>query len=1104
MSIFTYLMSALTQNKFDSTFGSLVEFKQKRLLPIDPKISRKIDINLEAIATNFIESLQSGMLKQVKGLILQSKDKEVPLLKAFDKISFIPLLNQQLQLLWVWSWRLGKDDGLLASSKILNIDSAARRDCYSENNLFASFASEDYNPDLEAKLRKIEELQEKVAKTDSILRDRSRRESRVTKKILESNPQITKKQFKEIFLQEEDNYIFEQNRIKSRRLFAIEDLKNKIKGEGLDPEKLLAQRVRNKNKEGNVSLQPIKRKTVDRTEKRGERRITRGTPSQREAAAEIVARKDKEKLINTETGVDPLSETSFGKTYLNQRLDYIAYNTNLLAQEFFRKPIESYFDPKNQGARYGGNKELKLIRDLDRIYKTNIDTSQQQKSLIAGLKQDRYTLEEMEALAKQNPDKQEFYLSRVNSKRKEFDLSPEQQKLLGVDKSRITLAELNNLREGLTTYELLTNRLKRIGITEVTHAYNLGRLASFFREGVEFVQWVTEIEKDPCLYCKQRHGVIVPITKVIDIPKKQASFRDKDLWVIPSHPFCRCYWKPVRGDKNKSLVPGGMLVPATGAAVTTGILAAYPMYDAFREYILNKLAEEKQEDYNRGRLLGLTVGAISIPIAAYAISRRVQDFFAARNIINLVSDAFKNVSQDAVGRIISYTQADIDNIRETLSSEAAAAVLEGIAQIVADELSLQPNEIEIINRIIAGDTPNENIRQVLTDEGIDPERASEISRVITTARQSQEESRSATAQTAIVTPLPRIRIQSRQEEILTRDELIYIRNNLLTRRSSRQSLDLLPKNQNITPSVIRSAVSEEEQSILDIYFRGARTGTTARRSQVLDEIRQRANIVAEGISVKPNRSVEQISADAKRLIREGRTSILQSPTKSAKVVLEEVKPLDKKIRDAHKKIKQERKYRDDLESYLNEIGNTNSSARYRELLQIIVREETLMTTDTQKQVEDVLKLLGSTLQALETENQKITAAITEVESWLNKRDLLLMEINSVLGFGNISSLDKNDLDKVKISLTYINPPLKDLREKIGKIYLYKQELEKDKVALNPGRDAILRSRVQYFIDLTNFRPMQFQYNDNLAKFSKKLQAFLLREVGKKYRLVFEG
>lgn len=104
------------------------------------------------------------------------------------------------------------------------------------------------------------------------------------------------------------------------------------------------------------------------------------------------------------------------------------------------------------------------------------------------------------------------------------------------------------------------NRAEMIARTELTFAYNAGRLDSYVQSGlVAGVRYQTIFDERRCGICASRQGIIVALDDVEGLARL----------AIPTHPMCRCVWSPVlkedfdkqskqkgRQLKNRKLVSG--------------------------------------------------------------------------------------------------------------------------------------------------------------------------------------------------------------------------------------------------------------------------------------------------------------------------------------------------------------------------------------------------------------------------------------------------------------------------------------------------------------------------------------------------------------------
>lgn len=93
------------------------------------------------------------------------------------------------------------------------------------------------------------------------------------------------------------------------------------------------------------------------------------------------------------------------------------------------------------------------------------------------------------------------------------------------------------------------NRAENIARTELTFAYNAGRLDSYVRSGlVAGVKFLSIFDDRRCEICKSRHGIVVALDDYETLARL----------VIPVHPRCRCVWSPILKEKfdKVSVQPG--------------------------------------------------------------------------------------------------------------------------------------------------------------------------------------------------------------------------------------------------------------------------------------------------------------------------------------------------------------------------------------------------------------------------------------------------------------------------------------------------------------------------------------------------------------------
>lgn len=115
------------------------------------------------------------------------------------------------------------------------------------------------------------------------------------------------------------------------------------------------------------------------------------------------------------------------------------------------------------------------------------------------------------------------------------------------------------------------NRASTIARTELTFAYNAGRLQTYRESGlVEAVKFYTIVDERRCPICASRQGLVVPLSNWALVAANTPSL----------HPNCRCVWTPVLKEQKKILddpkraVGAFDLVPRPAGWASAAILAA--------------------------------------------------------------------------------------------------------------------------------------------------------------------------------------------------------------------------------------------------------------------------------------------------------------------------------------------------------------------------------------------------------------------------------------------------------------------------------------------------------------------------------------------------
>ena len=154
------------------------------------------------------------------------------------------------------------------------------------------------------------------------------------------------------------------------------------------------------------------------------------------------------------------------------------------------------------------------------------------------------------------------------------------RRMLGKDvipaDGRVKWSNLDNIKSGIRTNEFWENEeesVRRIGTTEISAAYNIGRLASFLNDPeIEYLQWVSVLDSRTSVFCQRLNGrvfhredfanivmsQVFPNTKLPDYSPENiklapgfSKFGGYPVWISPAHPYCRSYLQPIRSSKKR-------------------------------------------------------------------------------------------------------------------------------------------------------------------------------------------------------------------------------------------------------------------------------------------------------------------------------------------------------------------------------------------------------------------------------------------------------------------------------------------------------------------------------------------------------------------------
>ena len=179
-----------------------------------------------------------------------------------------------------------------------------------------------------------------------------------------------------------------------------------------------------------------------------------------------------------------------------------------------------------------------------------------------------------------------------------------------------------NRKANVFNDEKSTYFAERLASTEVTAAYNLGRLQVFLTNGISYVQWISTIDDRTSVFCQSLNKKVFALQDIFEhimwvqrFPKtrkpeyapENKSISPRGVWVPPAHPFCRSYLQPVylrededalREDiKNKNLLD---------KVVSEGKLQARGADKSIRGLIKHQAKVRERQAKNYFRTLNIT------------------------------------------------------------------------------------------------------------------------------------------------------------------------------------------------------------------------------------------------------------------------------------------------------------------------------------------------------------------------------------------------------------------------------------------------------------------------------------------------------------------
>jgi hypothetical protein len=593
----------------------------------DAVFSRSLEEQLNTIVDNFtsvssrVEALVSGELQKHRTKLLK-KDSSV--LKDIQ-LNFVPLISKSLDVLW----NSGYSSGSIHARKETN---KLRQGTAKFSS--AEFASSEDKKSVQA-INKLNKLQQDDIRLQNRLFDIDRKIEVVNKN---RNLTAAQKENGVKLLQNEAAKInrqrqkLEQDGISIRQSLVSPAIKTS------PPAPILSNETKPESpadiNRGRISSENarIKKQADDKTKRQENllEDIPETSRSRNETvntiASNIRGRRrvessrtreiDRELQASGKSGIPIIQETEFGKAYLQYRNTELAKQYNDSEVQRIRSAVSTYLSSSSQVREYdliraiskdpsattaksvladtgrvGSKSRKKLISEEEiNSYENELNSKQQElKDIQNRIAAGRVPIsvrnragdlaDEINELQQTIGESKAALKNQANqySPGKVVKLSLDEQKALGTTRKEITVGELEQIsQKGIPR----TNRLKRIAVTELSAAYNLGRIADMQKQGVRRVIWNRSIERYPCVVCETRANNSPYLIEEL--------LTRKDL-VIPAHPSCRCYVSLDPGDRDIEPPP---VAPnkfndnvekwAVGAGVA--ILSSALMYQMFRKY----------------------------------------------------------------------------------------------------------------------------------------------------------------------------------------------------------------------------------------------------------------------------------------------------------------------------------------------------------------------------------------------------------------------------------------------------------------------------------------------------------------------------------------
>ena len=316
----------------------------------------------------------------------------------------------------------------------------------------------------------------------------------------------------------------------------------------------------------------------------------------------------------------------------------------------------------------------------------------------------------------------------------------------------MTASALEKLRDRLKrrrdvfSDETAAQSATRLAATEVSAAYNLGRLQVFLEKNIRYVQWIAEIDSKTSVFCQSLHRKVFLLEDIISqimfaksFPKTRKTSSDPENiainpsgnWVPPAHPYCRSYLQPVYLKEDEEKVKADIKSEALQSELIldseieeVGISAvnelqkvkakektrlinktklANGLFNSGLSFLLRRLRQDKIADFtveevkkSDNQLIGALLGG-----AASLTATSMIYFFLKGNLSNAITAYAQNIMSDVYegGKefLAGMTKAEAAKVVNEISQEIKAlppSVLEEF-RVPLDLEKLKVPEFEI-------------------------------------------------------------------------------------------------------------------------------------------------------------------------------------------------------------------------------------------------------------------------------------------------------------------------------------------------------------------------------------------------------------------------